>query len=72
MVWFSAVFGGHTGTVGNGVAQVETVKMSGETNLTKRGTAAFPSREKMEEDLLFWREKGDGQGARAKSSVEVD
>lgn len=50
MVWFSAVFGGHTGTVGNGVAQVETVKMSREKNLTKQGTAAFPSRGKMEKD----------------------
>lgn len=40
MVWFSAPFGGHTGTAGNGVAQVETVKMSRETNLMKGGTAA--------------------------------
>lgn len=55
--------GGHTGTAGNGVAQVETVRMSRETNLIKGGTAAFPSRGKMEKDLLFWRAEGDGHRA---------
>lgn len=59
MVWFSAVFGGHTAVVGNVVAHVETVKISRETNLIKGRTAAFPSRRKMEKDLLLWRAKGD-------------
>lgn len=53
MLWFSAAFGGHTGTADNGVAQAEIVKMSRETNLITGGTAAFPSRGKMEKELLF-------------------
>lgn len=63
VVWFSAVFGDRIGTAGNGVAQVETVKMSRETNLIKGGTAAFPSRGKIEKDLLFCRAKGGGHKA---------